>query len=75
VRIYLQRRILKIAAGHTFLILFTGAYPINIIANVRNVSEVATIYCATNNPVKVIVANAENVAQSSVLSMVSHRVQ
>ena len=36
-----ERSILKIAAGHTFLILFTGAYPINVITNVRNVSEVA----------------------------------
>jgi hypothetical protein len=52
-----ERNILKIAAGHTFLILFTEAYPINVISNVRNVSEVAAIYCATSNPVQVIVAN------------------
>jgi hypothetical protein len=51
-----EKSILKIAAGHTFLILFTGAYPINV----RNVSEVATVYCATSNPVEVIVANVEN---------------
>jgi len=49
--------ILKIAEGHTFLILFTEAYPINVTNNVRNVSEVAAIYCATSNPVQVIVAN------------------
>jgi uncharacterized protein len=52
-----ETNILKIAAGHTFLILFTEAYPINVISNVRNVSEVAAIYCATTNPVQVIVAN------------------
>jgi len=52
--------ILKIAAGHTFLILFREAYPINVISNVRNVSEVATIYCATSNPVRVIVAKVED---------------
>ncbi|HWS96789.1 MAG TPA: adenosine-specific kinase, partial [Candidatus Methylomirabilis sp.] len=52
--------ILKIAAGHTFLILFTGAYPINVISNVRNVCEVAAVYCATSNPVQVIVASIEN---------------
>lgn len=51
-----ETNILKIAAGHTFLILFTEAYPINVINSVRNVSEVATIYCATSNPVQVIVA-------------------
>jgi uncharacterized protein len=55
-----ERNILKIAAGHTFLVLFTAAYPINVITNVRNVSEVATVYCATGNPVKVIVASGEN---------------
>ena len=55
-----EKSILKIAAGHTFLILFTGAYPINVITNVRNVSEVAAVYCATSNPVKVVVANIEN---------------
>jgi uncharacterized protein len=55
-----ERSILKIAAGHTFLILFTGAYPINVITNVRNVNEVAAVYCATSNPVQVIVAKIEN---------------
>jgi adenosine/AMP kinase len=54
-----ESNILKIAAGHTFLILFREAYPINVISNVRHVSEVATIYCATSNPVQVIVAKAE----------------
>ena len=54
-----EGNILKIAAGHTFLILFREAYPINVINNVRHVSEVATIYCATSNPVQVIVAKAE----------------
>ena len=54
-----ESNILKIAAGHTFLILFKEAYPINVINNVRNVSEVATIYCATGNPVQVIVAKAD----------------
>ncbi len=51
-----ESSVLKIAAGHTFLILFTKAYPINVINDIRNVSEVAAIYCATSNPVKVIVA-------------------
>ena len=55
-----ERSILKIAAGHTFVILFTGAYPINVIANVRSVSEVAAVYCATSNAVQVIVAKIEN---------------
>ncbi len=55
-----ERAILKIAAGHTFLILFTGAFPINVITNVRNVREVAAVYCATSNPVQVVVAKIED---------------
>ena len=55
-----ESSILKIAAGHTFLIIFREAYPINVINNVRNVSEVAAIYCATSNPVQVIVAKVED---------------
>ena len=54
-----ESNVLKIAAGHTFLILFNEAYPINVINNVRNVSEVAAIYCATSNPVQVIVAKLD----------------
>ena len=64
-----ENNVLKIAAGHTFLILFTEAYPINLISNIRNVSEVAAIYCATSNPVQVIVTKAGVVVRSSVLSM------
>src|SRR6516225_4638908 len=55
-----EKNILKIAAGHTFLILVTGAYPINVMANVRSVSEVAAVYCATSNAVQVIVAKIKN---------------
>ena len=54
-----ENSVLKIAAGHTFLIIFKQAYPINVINNVRSVSEVAAIYCATSNPVQVIVAKVE----------------
>jgi uncharacterized protein len=63
-----ERTILKIAAGHTFLILFKEAYAINVITNVRNVSEVTTIYCATSNPVQVIVAKINS--GRSVISIV-----
>ena len=62
-----ESSILKIAAGHTFLILFTDAYPINVISDVRSVSEFAVIYCATSNPVQVIVAKVVKVGRSSAL--------
>ncbi|MEM0086944.1 MAG: adenosine-specific kinase [Candidatus Micrarchaeaceae archaeon] len=46
-----------IGAGHTFVIMFKNAYPINVLNSVKAVSEVSSIYCATSNPVKVIVAD------------------
>lgn len=51
-----EKNMMKIAAGHTFIILFSNAYPINVLNSVKNVNEVARIYCATANPVEVIIA-------------------
>lgn len=48
-----------IGAGHSFLILLRDCYPINVLPTVRQVPEVCTIYCATANPVEVIVAETE----------------
>jgi hypothetical protein len=51
------KNLLKINAGHTFMILFKGAYPINVVRHIKEVNEVVNIYCATANPTKVIMAN------------------
>ena len=45
-----------IGAGHTFVILLRNAYPINLLHRIREVPEVCTIFCATANPLEVIVA-------------------
>jgi uncharacterized protein len=45
-----------IAAGHSFIILLREAYPINFLNAIKQCPEVCTIYCATANPVEVIVA-------------------
>jgi adenosine/AMP kinase len=45
-----------IAAGHSFIILLRDAYPINFLNAIKQCPEVCTIYCATANPVEVIVA-------------------
>ncbi len=50
------KNLMKINAGHTFMVLFRGAYPINVVRHIREVNEVANIYCATANSIKVIVA-------------------
>jgi uncharacterized protein len=48
-----------IAAGHSFIILMREAYPINFLNAIKQCAEVCRIYCATANPVQVIVAETE----------------
>ncbi len=50
---------LRIGAGHAFIIYLKNAFPINVLKRVQSVSEVVSIFCATANPVEVIVAEAE----------------
>lgn len=46
----------KVGAGHSFLVMMSGVFPINVIRAVREVPEVCRLFCATANPVEVIVA-------------------
>jgi len=48
-----------LGAGHTFVLILQNAYPINILSAIRNVSEVCSIFCATANPVEIVVAQSE----------------
>lgn len=48
---------LEIAAGHTFVILLSGGFPINVLNAVKGLSEVCTLYAATANPLEVILAD------------------
>jgi uncharacterized protein len=50
---------LAIGAGHVFVLLLRNAYPINLLSRVRDCFEVCSIFCATANPVEVIVAETE----------------
>jgi adenosine/AMP kinase len=45
-----------IGAGHVFCIMLKNAFPVNVLNAVKNCPEVCNIYCATANPVEVIVA-------------------
>jgi uncharacterized protein len=47
---------LAIGAGHVFVILLREGYPVNVLNPVKAVPEVCTIFCATANPVEVLVA-------------------
>ena len=44
-----------IGAGHVFCIILKNAFPINILNAVKNCPEVCSVYCATANPVEVII--------------------
>ena len=48
-----------LACGHTFVLVLANAYPINVLNAIRNVPEVCSIFCATANPVEIIVAQSE----------------
>jgi len=45
----------RIGAGHVFCILLKNAFPINILNQIKNCPEVCRIFCATANPVEVVV--------------------
>ncbi|HQB44153.1 MAG TPA: adenosine-specific kinase [Polyangiaceae bacterium] len=49
----------KVNAGHSFLIMLSGVFPIHVMRAIRSVPEICRIYCATANPVEVIVAQTE----------------
>jgi len=48
-----------LAAGHTFVIVMRDGYPINVLGRIKDVPEVCSIFCATANPVEVVVAQGE----------------
>lgn len=50
---------LAIGAGHSFIIILSNAYPINVLNGLKQIQEVCSIYCATANPVKVVIAEDE----------------
>ena len=53
------RNAAAIGAGHSFIIFMEGGFPVNILNTIKNVPEVCRIFCATANPVQVIVAATE----------------
>ncbi len=48
-----------IGAGHIFVVALRNGFPINVLGRIQAVPEVANIYCATANPVEIIVAQTE----------------
>ncbi len=48
-----------IGAGHSFIVLLGTGFPINVLNALKAVPEVCTIWCATANPVEVLIAQTE----------------
>jgi len=49
----------RIGAGHSFIVYVENAFPINILNGIKDLQEVCSVFCATANPVDVIVAENE----------------
>jgi adenosine/AMP kinase len=48
-----------VGAGHVFFLVLRGAYPINVLPAIKQCQEVCRVFCATANPVQVLVAATE----------------
>jgi uncharacterized protein len=53
-----QRYASRLGAGHSFIVVLSGAFPINVLNRVKWVEEVVQVFCATSNPVTVVVADS-----------------
>lgn len=53
------QNVLTIGAGHIFVIILQEAFPINVLNAIKNIPEVCRIFCATANPLEIIVAESE----------------
>lgn len=49
----------SLRAGHVFVLVVRNAYPINLLKALRNVDEICSIFCATANPLEVVLACSE----------------
>ncbi len=53
------RNALAVGAGHSFVVLLREGFPVSVLNQVKTVPEVYRVYCATANPVQVVVVETE----------------
>ena len=53
------QKMLEIGCGHSFLIFLKNAFPINVTQRIKSVPEVVNLFCATANPVEVLIVETE----------------
>lgn len=54
-----KKNAMNLSCGHSFILFVEQGFPVNILNAVKNLPEVCHIYCATANPVEVIVAESD----------------
>jgi adenosine/AMP kinase len=54
-----EENALEIGAGHSFTVFIKNAYPINVLNAIKAIPEVCNIYCASANPVEVIIVETQ----------------
>lgn len=54
-----KKNALALGTGHAFIIFMSNGFPINVLNSLKMVPEVCSIFCATANPVQVVVAKSE----------------
>jgi adenosine/AMP kinase len=50
----------RVGAGHTFFIFVSNAYPVSFLNGLKGVQEVCNVFCATANPVEVVVCQTDS---------------
>ncbi|MFC1859524.1 adenosine-specific kinase [Thermodesulfobacteriota bacterium] len=54
-----KKNAFNLSAGHTFIIFMKDIFPVNVLNSIKSVPEVCRVFCATANPVEVVVAETE----------------
>ena len=49
----------NIGAGHSFIVFMKDCFPLNVLNAIKNIPEVCSVYCATANPTKIVVAESK----------------
>jgi adenosine/AMP kinase len=55
-----KKNSMALSCGHCFILFIESGFPVNILNTIKAIPEVCSIYCATANPVEVIVAETES---------------
>jgi adenosine/AMP kinase len=53
-----EQNLLRLGCGHAFMVVLGSAFPIQVLNSIKSVPEVCRIFCATANPVQVIVGRS-----------------